>query len=180
MTSTESESTRLAALESAVLGQTRTLFELNAQQQNMDAVVALIAQAKQQIRIFTPALNPLLFDTDMVINAVQSFALRSHRSELQILVHDSRTLTQHPHRILELGHRLGSRIELRKTHADFNQRLDEFMLVDDCGLFKLPNAEHYAALCCFMDPRQVNTLGSFFDQAWDHSQIDHELRQQLI
>lgn len=170
----------VSTLQTAQLGETRSLIELRSHQQDIEAITQLFSQAQQHICIYSPTLQPLLYDTDPVLDALKNFALRSPRSLARILIHDTRTLTQHPHRMLELGHRLSSRIEFRRTHTDFSDRLDEFVLIDQVGFFKRPNAEHYAALCCFMDPQQTTELEKFFLQAWDHSEIDHELRSMLI
>lgn len=169
-----------SAIQHAELGVTRTLFELDSHIEDIHALTRLVSQARHRISIYSPQLNPLLYDTQPVLDALQAFALSSTRAEALILVNDTRALSQQSHRMLALSHRLGSRIFIRKTHPDFLDRLDEFMLVDDCGYFKLPNSEHYTALCCFMAPGSMVDQQTFFNQAWEHSQTDPELRDQLL
>ena len=55
-----------------------------------------------------------------------------------------------------------------------------FILVDRCGYLLLPNAQNYIGTACFNDATEVSKLCELFDERWQVSTEDPEMRQIYI
>jgi len=171
---------RLEQLSRARLGEDNELIQLQSHTDDGLALAYLCGQARHRINVYCHTMTPLIYDTRELIDALQAFALSSPRAELRILVEDTPALGKQCIRLLALRHRLSSRIDIRKTHHEFTDRLDEFVTLDGSAYFHRHNAEHYAASCSFHDPGTTKELDSFFDAAWEHSKPDPELRNMVM
>lgn len=167
-------------LQQAIIRETKTEFHLNSYEDDSQAVAALISQASSLVSIYSERLCPEIYDSAEVIEACHQFALKSPRSQIHILVDETRSLTQFSHRLLTLSHKHTSSIFFKKTDVDCKNRKDEFCCIDRSAYFKLSNSQHYQGTCNFSDSLVTGNLLSFFDDAWERSSPDPELRSYLL
>lgn len=163
-------------LENAIFRETDTLYPLESYHQNQVALVLLIGQCNNLINIYSHTLCPQIFNTPLVIEACERFCLKNHRTKINILINESRPITRISHRLLGLSHRHSSSIFFKKVNPIIENREDDFVCFDKSAFFQLPNHLHYAAICNFADASRTSRFLSYFNDAWDRSETDPELR----
>lgn len=167
-------------LETFDLGVNDHELELHDLSGIRDVVLRMTSQARRQLLLFTQDLAPDLYDQQPFLTALQSLALKGPSSHIQILVIDSQKAIKNGHRLVEMARHLSSRIELRRPIAEYRERGDEYLLVDDSGFMHRHNGALYEAVANFSAPLPVRHLEASFREAWEHSEPDPELRRLFL
>jgi hypothetical protein len=115
-----------------------------------------------------------------VQEACTRFLLASPRNQLRILLRDTSRATREGHRLLGLSRRLSSNLQIRKLNPDHPSEELGFLLADDCGLLLLPEISQFSGYALYQDPARVRLRRTQFDQAWDISTTDADLRSFLL
>ncbi len=145
--------------------------------QNRDAAQHLARGARKHLALFTRDLEPVIYDNQDFVTAVQQLALRSRNSYIRILVIDPTTAIKDGHRLIELGRRLSSFIEFRRPTPEQTKRSDTFMIIDETGLLYRPLTERYEG---FADPDNAFEARLHlreFDAMWEQSEPEPEFRR---
>ena len=142
-----------------------------------DAGVRLAAAARREILIFTQDLDAPLYDQAPFLAAVRRLALARPHRPVRVLVFEPRQAVSDGHRLVELGRKLGSRIGMRRTALDFRHRTDAFLVVDATGYCLRRLADRHEALVDFAAPGPAARLRAEFEQMWELSSEDTELRR---
>ena len=163
-----------------ILGQHEAMQAASSPELLRSHALALIDQARRSLCLYTPDLEAWLYDQRAIGDACSRF-LRAHpRNRLRILLRDSSLAVRNGHRLLRLARQLPSNCQIRKLHPDYPADDLAYLLVDDCGLLLrsaplLPAAQiHYQARA------RVRQLQRQFDQAWNTSLSDPNLRSFLL
>ena len=142
--------------------------------------VSLCRSATRCVRILSPCLDPTVFNTDGLTNAVSALARNSRQTEVRILVSDTRMLFRSSHRLLALARRLPSSVPLRtlKEHPDWNG--ETVVIRDHDGLLYRHGKDHSGG---FYEPDSRAATQrhlDFFDALWRLSTEDPELRSMRL
>jgi hypothetical protein len=150
---------------------------LTTSQENRVAALELVREARMSMALFTHDLDPIIYDTQEFVDAVQELALRSRHSRIRIVVIDPSVAIKDGHRLIELGRRLTSFIEFRTPSQEYAKRSDSFLLIDESGLLYRPLADRYEG---FADPDNAFETRSRlreFDALWEQSEPEPEFRR---
>jgi len=164
------------SIEQAIFRETQEVFHLTSFNEGQTAVVSLTNQAQHEINLYSHILCPHIFNTEPVIKALTQFCLKNNRTQINILINDSRPITQLSHRLLSLSHRLSSSIHFKKLNPRLAIRDDDFICFDKSAYLQLTHYQHYAGTCHFSDSDRTVQLLSYFKEAWEQSYSDPELR----
>jgi hypothetical protein len=143
-------------------------------------VLALLSQARRTLSLYTPDLEGWLYHHSSVQEACTRFLLASPRNRLRILLRDASRPVKQGHRLLALSRRLSSNLYIRKLHPDHPSEESAYLLADDRGLLLRPELDSYAGYVLYNDPGRVRLRQAQFDQAWDTSVLDPDLRSFLL
>lgn len=160
-----------------ILGDHSDIIHLESMQDNRDVSMAMVQQAHRSIHIFTPDLDPHLYDTPGFVEAIKNVAIHDSHSYVQILVKDSSRAVLHGHRLVELARRLSSHIHIRKTSIDYNEYNAAYLIADETGYIRRTNASRYEGVACFNNRNDCRHLINFFNTAWEKATPDPELRR---
>lgn len=141
------------------------------------AVAALAAQARRRLDILTPDLERGIYDNADFLNAVRGLVTSSSRTAVRVLVGDSERAVKRGHRVIELARTLTTSIDLHRPGPTSDTGSEGFLLVDDRGVVWRADSERADASVCFDAPVSVRRLRSRFDELWEDSQPDPELRR---
>lgn len=108
------------------------------------------------------------------------FLLANPRNRLRILVGDSAQAVRNGHRLISLSRRLSSNCLIRRLNPDYPKEDDAFLLADDQGLLLRPKPAQPAGYACYRAAGRVRQLQARFEQAWDTSLSDPDLRSFLL
>lgn len=136
----------------------------------------VLSVAERQVRILSSRLDPGVYDTVGLYEQLFQFATSHPYAEVKILVRDPHLLVQDSHRLLHLYHRLTSRIEIRTLKPDTPTLHTEFMLADHHGILYRQTADRYIGYAILYAPLEATELSGDFEQLWEASEPDPELR----
>ena len=142
--------------------------------------LALLQQAQRSLCIYSHDLEPWLYHRSSVQEACTRFLLASPRNQLRILLRDASRAVKEGHRLLNLSRRLSSNLHLRKLNPDYPSEELAYLLADDNGLLLLPQTGQVAGYALYQDAARVRQRQTQFDQAWDTSITDADLRSFLL
>lgn len=150
-------------------------IEIVTAEEQAGALRALAGEARQLVRILSDELAPVPFDDEDLARELSRLARQGPPCEVRILIKDSRLLRQRGHRLAELHRRLVSAVPLRRLDYCPEQYIANYMLVDDTGLFFIPNEDGKTCFWNASDRAFVKFLTTQFDELWHRSDADPEL-----
>ncbi|BCR24472.1 DUF7931 domain-containing protein [Aquipseudomonas alcaligenes] len=142
--------------------------------------LALLLQARTSLCLYSPDLEAWLYNHSSVQEACTRFLLASPKNRLRILLRDVGKPVRHGHRLLNLAKRITSNLQVRKINPDHPSEESAYLLVDDRGLLLRETPEQYAGYALYNDPGRVRQRQALFDEAWDLSVTDPDLRSFLL
>jgi hypothetical protein len=151
-------------------------IELAASEDQAGALCALVRDARHVVRIFSDTLSPDLFDNAELADELSRVARGGRQCEVRILIKDSIFLVKRAHRLGALHRRLPSLVMLRKLADAPENYIANYVLADDGGIFFIPNVDDKI---CFMnhdDRPLAKHCREQFDDLWQRSVEDPELR----
>lgn len=162
------------------LGQHEHLERFSKPQEARAHVLALIQQAQRNLCLYTDDLEPWLYHHSSVQQACTRFLLSNPRTRLRILLRDSTRAVKEGHCLLALSRRLSSNLHIRKLNPDHANEESAFLIADDRGLLLRPELNQQSGYTLYNDPARVRQRQTQFDQAWDTSITDPDLRSFLL
>jgi predicted GNAT family N-acyltransferase len=167
-----------ADLGSRRLGSSAGLLRLRTAAAQRDAVCRLVTQARAELLITTPDLEPALYDREPVLDAMQRLAvLRRGRLPVRVLVADAEAPVQRGHRLVELGRRFSSAIQIRAIPDELTDGAQPCVLADEVGYCLRPGATQDSLLADFADGGQTRRLRRRFELLWQQSDVHPGLRR---
>ncbi len=159
------------------LGETAGEFAVTTRDDNRTAAALLAAQARRQVELFSHDLEPMLYDQPALVDALTQLSISSPRARIRILAKDFERAVKEGHRLVELSRRLSSFVELRKVHSDYQSFNETFFLADDYGLLHRRHAPRFEGVFSCKAQMEVRRLRAYFDEVWDRSEPDADLRR---
>ena len=160
-----------------VLGENREQIEFETARENREIAYSLAEQACRTVSIFTTDLDPAVLDQPGFVEAIARVARSHSRARVTVLVQDSSKAVNRGHRLVALAQRLSSRVEIRKPDAEYHDLKETFMVVDDVGYFRRIRPNRYEGQARFHGPLQCRELINRFDEIWQRSHGDSQLRR---
>ncbi len=164
-------------LDEYILGESDASIKIDSSQDCSEAVLALTRQANRSLTIFTHTLDRRIYNSQSIYSVALKLASRSRHSQIRIIIKDSTDAVKRGSRLVELSHRLSSRVHFRTPPTEYRDFSEEFVIVDEIGLLHRRLASRYDAELSFYDPKKSRQLQKFFDECWEKSAQDPNLRQ---
>lgn len=150
--------------------------EVPATADQSGAIRELVADGRRTVRVFSDFLDPQLFDNADLVAELSRVARLGRQCQVRILVKNSLFLVKRSHRLATLHRRLPSSVPIRKLTYSPDHFVANYVLIDDCGVFFIPNEEDKVCFANNDDRPLVKHLIEQFDDLWDKSSPDPELR----
>lgn len=150
--------------------------EARTPEQQFEALCGLLEGARRIVRIFSDDLAPALFDHEDPVRELSRVARQGPPAEVRILIKDSQHLRRSAHRLGALHQRLVSAVPLRQLLYRPEHYIANYVLADDAGVLFLPNADDKVSFWNREDRAFVRHLSEQFDELWQKSGPDPELR----
>src|SRR3954463_4093297 len=94
------------------------------------AVDAVAASAQRLMSIYTPDLEPDLYDQNGFLEIVKRFVLARRFAKVRVLLSDSARLMRDNNRFIAMGRRLTSCIDIRPVVVAIKQRAAGYVIAD--------------------------------------------------
>ncbi len=144
------------------------------------AVAELATRAQRSLSIYTPNLEPLLYDQDCFLEPVKRLVLARGHARLRVLISDPARAAREGNRFMQMARRLTSFIELRNVPPEFRNNPASFIVADDRAIAYRQQATRWDGIVEFDDQAIVRRHLAYFDEVWAVSLIQPELRATAI
>jgi hypothetical protein len=166
----------MKTLQDYRLGETPGVLEVGDGGEARDAALALVRQARHRVEIVSRHLDPRLYDTPELVEAMKRLALGSRRALVRVIVQDVAPVLRDGHRLVTLAQRMPTYFQIRvpaPQHRDFNQA---FLVVDGTGYLHRELADRFEGTVSFNDPPAARELLRQFEPLWEAAEPDPSLR----
>ena len=163
--------------ENHELGRTDELIRIETSKENRHAIEIMAQQCHRSIEIISRSLDPKIYDTVKFLDFVKKMILDNRRAKVRLLVFEPKTIVQKGHRLMNLAMTLSSFIEFRIPGEDFKDFNESLFLADTTGYIHRPNEDRFEGTLNFYDKLTSKHLLEKFEQIWEKSSPDPNLRK---
>lgn len=140
------------------------------------AVYTAASSAQRLISIFTPDLEPELYDQSAFLEVIKRFVLSRSFSKVRVLLADPARVVRDNNRFVAMGRRLSSCIDIRHSGAPQAQRASAYLIADDRAIVYRLRADTWDGIADFSNPPVARLYLSEFDALWNQSAPENALR----
>jgi hypothetical protein len=173
---------RAGACTVSVLGESRAEITIDTAEENASAAISLAKQARYCLNIFSQDLDARVYDNAEFERCVFNLARRHPSTRIRILTTDSSAAVRRSHCVVRLAQTLTSSVFIHNPSPEHRDEICAFLVADGVGLLYRHRGvnNHYEASVNFMSPQRARKLDSFFNEAWDMSTPDPQVRRLYI
>ncbi|HEV2211987.1 MAG TPA: hypothetical protein VGS99_01445 [Gammaproteobacteria bacterium] len=150
---------------------------LSSLRETREAAVAVAVLAKRELTLFTPDLEPLLYDQEEFLSIVRTLATRSRFSRIRVVCLDSGPSVRAQHRFIGLAQRFSSYIEVRRASRDHAGLTDTYLVADETALLYRPLYSRYEGYADLNAPMEARQRLRGFEDVWQQAEPDPEFRR---
>jgi hypothetical protein len=147
-----------------------TLAEVRA------AVNEVAAAAQRLISIYTPDLEPDLYDQTPFLEVIKHFVLTRSFSKVRVLLAEPTRVMRDSNRFVAMGRRLSSCIDIRYVAAQSPQRASAYLIADDRAIVYRLRSDTWDGVADLNNPQAAGQYLQEFDQVWNATAAEHGLR----
>jgi len=140
------------------------------------AVDTAAASAQRMISIYTPDLEPELYDQSAFLEIIKRFVLSRSFSKVRVLLAEPARLMRDSNRFVAMGRRLSSYIDIRYASEPAPQRASAYLIADDRAIVYRLRADTWDGIADFNNPAVARLYLNEFDGVWNASAPEHLLR----
>ncbi len=150
---------------------------LTTAEQNRDASIALVDQARYTLDIVSRELDHKLYDNDDFYNTVKQLATSNPKAKIRILIQSSDKAVKQGHRLIEIARKLSSFITIHLQGRRFKEFNEAWLIVDSKAWIRRAHADKYSADVDYSAARQLREIEKTFTSMWNESVDDPNLRR---
>jgi len=143
------------------------------------AVEAVAASAQRLMSIYTPDLEPDLYDQNGFLDIMKRFVLARRFAKARVLLSDTTRLLRDNNRFIAMGRRLTSCIDIRPAVAGAKQRACGYLIADDRAIVYRVHSDRWDGVADLNNPPVARQYLAELDQLWQASPPDEHSRQSL-
>lgn len=151
------------------LGETETLFRLESLDEFTHVELALIRQARRELYILTPDLEPERFNDVEFVDVLSAFARRSRYANARILIGDPAIAVRWGHKIVKLFKRIPSRLQIRQIHEDDFKPDEAWIVADQIGLLSRFGTDGFKGTFSAKSIPHAKRASERFEELWERA-----------
>ena len=141
----------------------------------------IAADARHKLWIYTRDLDRILLDREAFLDQVKRLALSGRGAGVRIIVHEPAIAVRDGHRLLSLATRMSSYVSLRKPVSEQDRHDPSAFIANDVGgYFHRTLASRFEGEGNTHGPGRHRQLLEYFNQVWERSEEDPELRRMAL
>lgn len=160
--------------------QANTEFKLEGIEYFRLTSVELVENAQKILEILSYDLDAELFDQQPFLLSVKQLCLRSRFSRVRILLQNNAIVQKQGHRLVELVRKMPSSIEIRRPSSEYMDQQENFLSVDQRAYIRWNRSKQHQGFTATSYPLTAQRLSEFFNQIWQCSEPESELRRLYI
>ena len=166
----------MAQADPPILGQSAGPIPFSTRREARDLAAGLARQARHDLAVYSHDLDPALYDQRPFLDALAALA-RGHRCSVRILCRDARRAVVEGHRLVELARRFTSCLQVRRVPDHLQDTPEAWLVADARGWLYRPEAGRFEGVADFDAPHRARELLDLFQEVWEHSEPEPELRR---
>jgi len=155
---------------------TESLMVFTTLAEARQAVNRAATSAQRLMSIYTPDLEPDLYDQTAFLEIVKHFVLARSFSKVRVLLVEPTRVMRDSNRFVAMGRRLSSCIDIRYVAAQSPQRASAYLIADDRAIAYRMRADTWDGIADFNNPPVAKLYLTEFDTVWNASAPEHGLR----
>jgi hypothetical protein len=152
---------------------------VNSLEEMRGVVNRVAASAQRLMSIYTPDLEPQLYDQSEFLDIVKRFVLGRNFAKVRVVLGDGSRLLRDGNRFVAMGRRLTSYIDIRVVQNPVAQRAAAYIIADDRALALRTSLKAWDGIADFNNPPIARAHLAEFDAAWTANQPEPALRSAL-
>ncbi len=136
----------------------------------------LVRQSRRTLAILSHDLDANMYGTQEFTEALSGFARSSRQAQIQILIKDTKPIIGSGHLLIRLAQRLSSKIIVRKTTLEPNNKDMAFILGDTNKLLYKNDDSAYRGFFNGMATREIKPLRDEFNYLWQYAEPEPEFQ----
>jgi hypothetical protein len=153
-----------------------TLAVLTSLAEVRAAANEIAASAQRLISIYTPDLEPDLYDQTAFLEVIKHFVLTRSFSKVRVLLAEPARVMRDSNRFVAMGRRLSSCIDIRYVTAHAPQSASAYLIADDRAIVYRMRADTWEGVADANNPSAARPYLQEFDNIWNASAAEHGLR----
>ena len=149
---------------------------LNTLEEVRAATYEIAASAQRLISIYTPDLEPELYDQSAFLEIIKQFVLTRSFSKVRVLLASPVPVVRESNRFVAMGRRLSSCVDIRCAAIPTPQRASAYLVADERAIIYRLRAESWDAIVDHNNPPVARLYLQEFDTVWTASVLDYGLR----
>ncbi len=140
------------------------------------AVCEVTNDARLSLCIYTPDLEPLLYDQDCFLEPVKRLVLARSHGRVRVLIREPIRAAREGHRFMQMASRLSSCIAMRCVPTEHRDQPCAYIMADNKAIAYRPNATRWVGFVEHSDEGIDRRHIEHFEQVWARSRVQPELR----
>jgi hypothetical protein len=178
---TQRSSTAGGALPETGTNEVSQIRVISSLEEMRAAVDAVAAGAQRLMSIYSPDLEPDLYDQNSFLEIVKRFVLARRFAKVRVLLSDSGRLLRDNNRFIAMGRRLTSCIDIRPAVVQARQRGSgypgAYLIADDRAIVYRVHLDRWDGVADLNNPPVARQYLDEFDEIWHASSPDEVARQ---
>jgi hypothetical protein len=137
------------------------------------AVNEIAATAQRLISIYTPDLEPDLYDQTAFLEIIKHFVLTRSFAKVRVLLAEPTRVMRDSNRFVAMGRRLSSCIDIRYVAAQAPQRASAYLIADDRAIVYRMRSDTWDGVADTNNPPVAKLYLQEFDNVWNASSAEH-------
>jgi hypothetical protein len=150
---------------------------ISSMEENRAAAAEIAAQAKRWISIYTPDLEPGIYDHEDFLDVAKRLVLAKRYAKIRVLISEPHRTVRIANRLVSVGRRLNSYIEFRNVHTDYRQHREAYLIADDTALLYRVEGRKWEGIADTYEPAVARRYLTLFEEIWNASELEPELRE---
>ncbi len=134
------------------------------------------ATAQRLMSIYTPYLDPQVYDQTGFLEVVKRFVLGRNFAKVRVLIGEHARAGGSQNRFLAMARRLTSYIDIRSVATPHHGSRCAYLIADDRAIVYRVRADQWDGVAGFNQPPVVRRYMQEFDEIWTASAPDLEIR----
>lgn len=134
------------------------------------ALDSLCASVKRTLYIFEQDFFNIGFNSNERYETLRAYLLAGPYSELHMLAHETRHISQHCPRMMNLLRQFGHNMKIYQTPKHLKHLAEAFAVADDTNYVRRFHIDSTRGIAGFNDPATARNLRSRFAEMWQASQ----------
>jgi hypothetical protein len=140
------------------------------------AVNQAAAGAHRIMSIYSPDLEPELYDQTPFLDIIKRFVLGRNFAKVRVLLNDRTRMIRDGNRLVAMSRRLTSYIEMRLAPRNDSQRAYSYLIVDDKAVIFRLHADRHVGIADLANATAARAQLDEFDAIWQANVPDYGFR----